>query len=213
LNAVQEKSERRSQKLATRDRHRDLAARLVEAAEVAIEQRGLGELRARDLARATGCSVGAIYGVFPTLDALVMAVNDRTLSALERAMEAERWSSAPDAQLAGFASAYLAFAARHRSRWAAVFQHRLPAGQVIAPDYAARQASIFARVAAPIAQLSPGLSEPELRLVARTLFSAVHGVVQLGLEEKLGTLALPVLDQQLRTLVAALASGLRRPTG
>ena len=186
--------------------------RLVEAAERVIAASGLPELRARDLAHAAGCSVGAIYSVFTTLDALIMAVNDRTLSALQGAIEAEAWPTAPEAQLVGFAASYLDFAAQHRNRWAALFQHRLPPGQTVSAEYAARQTSVFGRVAEPVAALCPGLSEAELSRLTQTLFSAVHGIVALGLEEKLGPVALSVLHAQLRWMVDAMARGLRSQT-
>ncbi len=42
---------------------------LVSAAERTVAAQGLSGLRARDLAREAGCAVGAIYTVFPDLDA------------------------------------------------------------------------------------------------------------------------------------------------
>lgn len=189
-------------------RHQDLASRLVDAAEATVAAHGLAELRARDLARAAGCSVGAIYGVFPTLDALVMAVNDRTLAALQAALDGPRRARSPAKELARFAAAYLDFAATHRNRWAALFEHRLAPGQSVTPEYAARQVAMFARVAGPIAALAPSLSAEAAALWARTLFSAVHGVVQLGLEGRLEIVPVSVVERQLRELVAAIAAGL-----
>jgi AcrR family transcriptional regulator len=40
-------------------------------------------LRARDVAQNVGCALGAIYNVFADLDALVLAVKERTLDMLE----------------------------------------------------------------------------------------------------------------------------------
>ncbi len=210
MNNVQDPGRMRSAKSATQDRHRDLARKLIVAAEAVIVAQGLPALRARTLAEAAGCSVGAIYGVFPTLDALILAVNDRTLAALQRRMEAEPWPGGPDAQLLGFALSYHAFAAANPNLWAALFQHRLPAGQAITPDYAARQAALFGRVAEPIRALCPALPEADLSGAARTLFSAVHGVVQLGLEQKLGVLEPEALERQLRWLIQTVARGLAR---
>ena len=42
-------------------------------------------MKARPLAEAAGCALGAIYTVFPDLDALILAVSARTLARLERA--------------------------------------------------------------------------------------------------------------------------------
>jgi len=215
MNKVQEVFEQRSQ-TGRSARHHDLASRLITAAEATITAHGLSEMRARDLAQAAGCSVGAIYGVFPTLDALVMAVNDRTLAALQQTLERSTAPGAampPAEKLARFAAAYLAFAAEHRSRWAALFQHRLAPGQSVTAEYEARQLAMLSRVAILIGAICPAMPAEHLALWARTLFSAVHGVVQLGLEEKLEPVPRAMLEGQLRDLVSALAAGLESQSG
>ena len=55
--------------------------------------------------------------------------------------------------------------------------------------------------------LLPGLDDERRRVLARTLFSAVHGVVALGLEEKLVSLPLSDLRQQVVAIVRAIARG------
>ncbi len=60
----------------------------------------------------------------------------------------------------------------------------------------------------PVALLRPDLPDAERALLARTLFSAVHGMVVLGLEGRITTVTLPVLRQQVRLVVEAIARGL-----
>jgi hypothetical protein len=55
--------------------------------------------------------------------------------------------------------------------------------------------------------LLPELDTDARRILARTLFSAVHGVVALGLEEKLVSLPLSDLRNQLAATVRAIAVG------
>ena len=224
VNTVQEKSERRSEKLA------ELATRVLDAAEAIVATAGLPGLRARDVAERAGCSVGAIYSVFPDLDALVLAVNGRTLAAIVEAMgRADDPPHGPvcaepvKAPAAGtpfdklrtdgarrmlerMAAAYLDYAAQHRPRWAALFQHRMPTGRAITPAYAAQQAAAFALIEAPLAVACPGVPDPAI--VARSLFSAVHGMVELGLDERIAPMPLPVLQEQMRAIVAAIVRGL-----
>ena len=57
----------------TQARREDLRLKLLDLAEATIKQHGLSSLRARDLATAAECSVGAIYNVFNDLDGLVAA--------------------------------------------------------------------------------------------------------------------------------------------
>jgi AcrR family transcriptional regulator len=208
MNTVQDKSEPRSQRNATAIRHQDLNDRLLAAAEQVIAADGLPSLRARALAETVGCSVGAIYGVFPDLDALVLVVNGRTLEAIDAAMRDTGSGSGPAEHLVRLAEAYLGYAAAHRQRWSALFHHRMPEGRTVTPWYAARQAAAFAHIEAPLAVLQPGLPDTERALLARTLFSAVHGMVELGLDEKVVAVPLPVLRAQVRLVVQAIAGGL-----
>lgn len=199
--------------MSTTERRGALREALIEAAETAIAAGGLAQLKARDLARAAGCALGAIYTVFPDLDALILAVNARTLDRIDRAMrEAGATGEAPldaeraIARLVELATAYLDFAVAQTGLWRALFEHRLPLGQAVPADYLALQMTLFRHIVAPLQALQPGLGEPARLMLARSLFSAVHGVVDLGLEEKLTAVPLP----QLRRLVVLLATAMGR---
>ncbi len=209
MNAVQDKYEHGSRKNLTAIRHQDLHDRLLEAADQVIAVDGLPSLRARTLAETVGCSVGAIYGVFADLDALILAVNGRTLDAIGEALR-QAGGDTPHQRLVQLAHAYLDYAVANRPRWMALFKHRLPPGQPITPSYAARQMAAFAQIEGPLAVLCPALADEDRALLARTLFSAVHGMVELGLDEKVVALKLPVLREQVRIVVEAIAAGLTR---
>ncbi len=206
MNNVQEKSEQRSEKSAKRTE--SLRDRLVVAAETVIAAHGLAALRARALAEAAGCAVGAIYQVYPDLDALILEVNGRTLDAIGAALLAARPRRKPGNQLIGLADAYLDYAAANRLRWAAVFQHRGTEGRPLTPAFAARQAALFQHVERPLAQLRPGLSAEACALLARTVFAAVHGMVALGLDGTVQPMALEDLRGQMHLVVEAMAAGL-----
>jgi AcrR family transcriptional regulator len=199
--------------MGTSERRGALRETLIEAAEQAIALGGLTQLKARDLARAAGCALGAIYTVFPDLDALILAVNARTLDHIDRAMRA------PDAvrntpmdaehaiaRLVELATSYLDFAVAQTGLWRALFEHRLPAGQTVPADYLAQQMALFRHIVAPLEALQPDMNERARLMLARSLFSAVHGVVDLGLEEKLTAVPLP----ELRRLVVLLATAMGR---
>jgi AcrR family transcriptional regulator len=201
---------------ATVQRRSCLQDALVAAAERQIEARGLAGLRARDLAVAAGCAVGAIYNVVEDLDELTLLANARTLSALEvRLAEACRSAPAdnPTAidRLVRLALAYLEFAAAHTQRWRALFDHRLPAGRAVPDWYVRDQQRLFEHVEAPLRELNRDPSPARNAVLARSLFSAVHGLVALGLEEKLQVIPLPQLRAQLGFLVATIGRGLTAP--
>jgi AcrR family transcriptional regulator len=191
-------------------RRQSLRDGLIAAAEQVIAVDGLAGLRARDLAKQVGCALGAIYNVFADLDELILAVNSRTLAALEQELAAARLDGGdPVSHLVALALAYTDFAAAHMLRWRAVFDHRLPRGRTVPDWFVSEQGRLFDFIAAPLRELRPGTGPEEHALLARSLFSAVHGVVVLGLEEKLQAMPRDVLRRQVVTLVTAVARGLR----
>lgn len=193
-----------------RPRRADLRQALLLAAERRIDEAGLAALKARELTREVGCALGALYTAYPDLDALALAVNARTLDALEAALDAVP-DGPPADRLPALALAYLDYAAAHRRRWAALFEHRMADGRA-APDwYHDRLARLFCHVEAPLAALRPGMGSAARARLARSLFSAVHGVVALGLDEKVGPMPATTLRGHLRVLVDALVTGLARP--
>jgi len=190
-----------------------LREQLIDAAERTIAAKGLAALKARDLAREAGCAVGTIYNLFEHLDELVLCVGSRTLVMLDAALGPVR-SANPCrsteeavADLVRLALAYLEFAATHTIRWRALFEHRMSEAHQLPGWFVELQHALFAQVERPLAALLPELERDARRVLARTLFSAVHGIVALGLEEKLVSLPLPDLGGQLAATVRAIATG------
>jgi AcrR family transcriptional regulator len=199
----------------TNQRRARLRDALVTASEQAIARQGLGALRARALAEEVGCAVGAIYNVVQDLDELVLLVNARTLAALERdlnaadrAGEAAEAPNAAIARLVRMALAYLDFAAAQTPRWRTLFEHRMPAGREVPAWYREQQQRLFAYVEELLLELQADESRVRRALLARSLFSALHGLVVLGLEEKLQAIPLPVLREQVRFVVTAIGRGM-----
>jgi AcrR family transcriptional regulator len=201
------------------ERRQQLRDALISAAERTIETHGLSGLRARALAFQVGCAVGAIYNVVTDLDDLVIAVNSRTLAALERDLKAAERASdatgegAPVDRLVRLGRAYLAFATAHRVRWRALFEHRMPAGKCLPDQFVEDQRRLFRYVEQPLGELRPHLSDEQRALLARSLFSAVHGVVMLGLEEKLQTVPSEILGEQVAIIISAIGRGMLAQTG
>jgi hypothetical protein len=84
----------------------------------------------------------------------------------------------------------------------------MPEGQSIPEVHLAEQVRLFTYVEEPLRALRPDLKSRDRALLARSLFSAVHGIVSLGLEEKLVPMPLPALKQQLAYVVRATANGI-----
>ena len=200
--------------MKTVERRQTLRENLIALAERSIDRHGLAGVKARDLAAEAGCSVGAIYNAVADLDDLVLTVNERTLAAIEAELagvprdlsHADAWQATQ--QLIRLAHGYLHYAAAHRQRWRAVFDHRLPEGKALPDWYLDRQRGLFAFVEQPLRVLRPNLTAEQFVLLARSLFSAVHGIVLLGLEEKIGTISISELEDQITVIITALCRGL-----
>jgi len=202
--------------VATGARRGELKERLTDAASRLIEAQGLASVKARPLAEKAGCALGAIYTVFPDLDALILAVSARTLARLEAHLDAIAVEVAAEAspreaarqRLVALALAYLDFAFAHRASWRALFEHRLPEGRQVPEWMVAEQARLFGKVEVLLGPLVPHMGVAQRAILARSLFSAVHGLVLLGLEEKLGVMPFAMLREEVERLVSAMARGL-----
>lgn len=180
-----------------------LREKLIDLAEARIEAEGLAALRARDLAREAGCAVGAIYTHFDDLHALTLEVNGRTfvrLGAVVGAAVEEAAGQEPNDRLIAMSHAYLGFAAEHPKLWRALFDVEMRSDGPVPDWYAAAMARLFRFISEPLAEIFPHYEARDLDLMTRTLFSSVHGVVLLGLENRISG----VPGEQLRTMIRLL---------
>jgi hypothetical protein len=69
--------------------------------------------------------------------------------------------------------------------------------------------NLFRHIFRPLAALLPNRTPEELGVTARSLFSSVHGMVSLGLEQKLIAVPIAVLRREIATIVKATLTGLR----
>ena len=196
----------------------ELRESLVAAATRIIIARGYQALKARELAAEVGCSVGSIYNVFPDIDALILSVKARALDALESDVVRELGPFVAEGQQAAAARfqalgrVYLDFAAANWRLWSSVFEHRASDSEAL-QTYMARLDAILTNIEQPLGALLPALAPEERRHLARTLFGAVHGVVSLGLDGKLGPVDVEALHAQVQLLLGATLSGLRQRFG
>ncbi|MFC5418204.1 TetR/AcrR family transcriptional regulator [Bosea eneae] len=201
----------------TAERRERQRTQLIDAAEKAIAEKGLAGLKARELAQEIGCALGAIYNLVADMDELVLRVGSRTLARLDAALNAAEGEDTPasaDAaadRLVAVALAYCAFARDNLQLWRVLFEHRMAEGATV-PDWAVSdQMTLFRHILEPLGLLVPERGEAELVLMGRTLFSAVHGVVAIGLEEKLIAVPRRDLDRQIEGLVRLVCRGLTAP--
>ena len=192
------------------ERRAKLRESLIDAAERAIAAKGLAGLKTRELAREIGCANGAVYNLVEDMDELILRVGSRTLARLDAALNLAESNdpASPAEMLVRIALAYCDFAAENHELWRALFEHRMTQGKPV-PEWAlSEQMDLFRHIYRPLAALFPERSVAELSVTARTLFSAVHGVVTLGLEQKLIAVPIDALRAEVATIVRAMVAGL-----
>src|SRR4051794_31569591 len=192
------------------ERRTKLRVSLNEAAERSIAAKGLAGLKTRDLAREIGCANGAVYNLVADMDELILLVGLRTLARLDAALTAAEGNgpASPAETLVRIAVAYCDFAAENLELWRALFEHRMMPGKPV-PEWAvSEQMDLFRHIYRPLAALFPNRTIAELSVTARSLFSAVHGMVLLGLEQKLIAVPIEALRAEIATIVRAMVKGL-----
>jgi AcrR family transcriptional regulator len=183
---------------------------LIVAAEKAIASKGLSGLKSRELAAEIGVANGAVFNLVDDMDELILRVGSRTLARLDAALTAAEGNgaAAPAETLVRIALAYCDFAAENLDLWRALFEHRMAPDKAV-PEWAiAEQMNLFRHIYHPLANLFPKWSADELGITARSLFASVHGMVSLGLEQKLIAVPVAALRDEIATIVKATIKGL-----
>ena len=206
MNTVQKKSDAET-KVGARKQPADKRERMLDAAQTIIAAHGLRALKVREVATAAGTSLGGVYLFFEDLDALILAVNRRTLTRLEARLAAVI-DGAPTAVIHALAKTYLNFAAEQPKLLRALFEHRMQDNRPFPVDLLAQVAAMFAFIATPLSGLLVGRSAEETSVIARTMFSGFHGIVMMGLEERIVAVPPQRLHEQVALFVEAFLAGL-----
>lgn len=192
----------------TEVRRAELRETLVNLAEAQIVRGGMGSIKARDLAREAGCALGAIYNVFADLTELVMAVNGRTFTRIGREVAGAvigHETEPPERRLVLLAHAYLHFAADNQHLWGALFDLELPEDDKVPDWYWSELKGLFGHIAIPVSELFPILEGRDLDLMVRALFSSVHGIVLLGLQNRIAGVPRTNIEAMIEAVLMRLA--------
>jgi len=182
-----------------------LREKLIVAAEERIDRDGVGALRARDLAKDAGCAVGAIYTAYDDLNALIMAVNGRTFQKLGQVVASSVDGAGEETatrRLILMSNAYLGFASDHTNLWRALFDLQMRADDQVPDWYLQALRTLFSHIARPVAELFPDYNHEQLDLMVRALFSSVHGIVLLGLEQRISAVPLAKVEQMIAQVLS-----------
>lgn len=170
--------------------------KLLEEALALMDEGGLEAVKARELARRTGVSVGTIYNLYGNLDGLLVEACEAVLTrfgvtAMEaiRAAEAMRARRdegavpAPDLleeRLLTLARIYMAYVEKNERRWAAMLAFNRARRDEPDGRYEQLQGELFGFIANALEGTPHGGAPAARRRTARMLWSAVHGIVTMN---------------------------------
>ncbi len=156
-----------------------------------MEKGGLETVRARKVAELSDVSVGTIYNLFGNFDGLILAASVKVYGQLQavglaaaKRIEAELESKALRSarervlyRLAGLADTYVDFVADNSNRWNALLAFNRSRGLSGTADNLQHLADLMDIIVRMLDEVPVWTTQPERRVAARALWSAVHGVV------------------------------------
>jgi AcrR family transcriptional regulator len=172
---------------------------LVDAAVEILREGGAPAFNARAVAERAGTAVGSVYTQFESLEALRLEANAVTMRHLRAALSealASCTTATTEDRLLCLADAYLRFATEHHNAWAAMFERRT----IEAPPSIAADISALFAVLEDVLR-NAGIAETgQIPVIARALWSSVHGMVYLA---EIGGLG-PIGPNDVRPMISAL---------
>ncbi|MES3675483.1 TetR/AcrR family transcriptional regulator [Halomonas elongata] len=189
-----------------------LHAQVMEACDAWLQERPVHTLSLRSLAREIGCAPSTLLKLYGSFNNLLQHVNIESLGRLRVAIDPLLSDGTPEQRLKALALAYWEFARRDPYRWQLLFDYPLAQEGELDRRQSDMIEALFLRVENTLKEHQPALDDMQARRLGRTLWGSVHGLVQLGLNERLGywqSEPLEVeelLDQLSTTMLAGLKS-------
>lgn len=187
-----------------------LHAQVMAACDAWLQERPVRELSLRALAREVGCAPSTLLKLYSSFGNLLQHVNVETLARLRMVIEPLIQGVEPETQMRALAMAYWQFAQHEPFRWQLLFDYPLAQEGELDQRQTDMIEALFLSVENGLKTYQPALGDLEARRLGRTLWGSVHGLVQLGLNERLGywqgqQLEVPeLLEQLLSTILAGL---------
>lgn len=179
----------------------------LDAARRITEAEGLRGLRARQIVREIGYTIGTLYNLFEDLDDLIVHMNGETLDALYEACAPAPTGHEPEENLRVLAARYLRYTRAHPKLWNAIFEHKLPEGRASPDWYLEKIAKLRKLEQDALAPLFPDGQDTELQHHALVLWTSLFGMASVETAGRLreGETA----DTLVGSLIEIYLSGLR----
>ena len=162
-----------------------LRARAIDEARVLMREGGPDAVKARDIAKALGVSVGTVYNLFGHLGELVLQLNgqvyDELYAAVTGGLEAAQAGGADvTAQMVALSRAYLHFVAENSGLWGGVLSYNRRSQEAPPVWYRKKELALLGVIAETIKAFPGAEDEAKRDIATRALWAAVHGIVTIS---------------------------------
>ncbi|MEZ9058741.1 TetR/AcrR family transcriptional regulator [Vibrio pelagius] len=149
-----------------------------------LEDHSYHELSLRKIANMIGYVPSTLVNVFGNYNLLLLHVVAKTLDELSaEATVAVEKSSSPQDALFNLAYCYHDFALKHPNRWQLVFEHNMN-GENLPQWQSSRIEKMTGMLEQLLLAIAPHHTEKEVLKASRVLWSGVHGITLLSVDDK-----------------------------
>lgn len=172
----------------TREELKELA---LKSAEELLNDKSASELSTRQIATKMGYTVGTLYQIFKNLPDLLLHVNARTLKILyDDCQNLDISKQDHQKNILAYANIYLEFAHSHPGHWELIFDNMVLNDKVLnndeLPDWYLNQVNtLFSLIEMELKAIQPSASDHEITKTSRVLWSSVHGICTLSINNNL----------------------------
>ncbi|NOQ79779.1 MAG: TetR family transcriptional regulator [Gammaproteobacteria bacterium] len=175
-------------KMARRSDHsrEELKELALKSTEELLNEKSASELSTRQIATKMGYTVGTLYQIFENLPDLLLHVNARTLAILYQDCQKLKLSTQDAEQnILAYANLYLQFAHTHPGLWELIFDSNVLTDKELPDWYLSRANALFSLIEVQLKDITPDKSQLEITKTSRVLWSSVHGICTLSINNNL----------------------------
>lgn len=168
-----------------------------------LQTQPASQLSLRKVAGMVGYSAGTLINLFGSYAYLLLEVNAHTLDEISDLMTeaSEQHASDPAQQITVLAEQYLEFARQHPYQWQILFDHHLPEEDPV-PDWQLQRINrVFTLIEQILSSLNPTATQHECHKAGRVIWTAVHGICLLEIDDKLFAQDSVTGDSMIRSLL------------
>ena len=196
--------------MGRRSQHKpdELRKLIIDAAQRIVENGGVAQLSAREIAREIGYAPGTLYNMYQNLDEILLRVQVRMLERLDETLASDMDGSTGADAITCFATSYVAFAHRHPRLWGLLVEHNLLTGVAPPSWYLEWIDGLHVRLEAPLASLLRTSDAKTIAQTARSLWTAIHGMTVISTSAKHGMQDVGLATLQVLDIVETVLGGL-----